>query len=87
MFMPGIKLFAHLRKLAGIKEQQVTGADLNAVLNHMIEQFPALDGVIMEDGQMRPHFVITINGKIVIDLDISLTENDVVAVFPPLVGG
>jgi molybdopterin converting factor small subunit len=36
---------------------------------------------------MRPHFVITINGKIVTDLDISLSKDDVVAVFPPIAGG
>ena len=85
--MPSIKLFAHLRKLAGIKELQVTGADLNAVLNHMIEQFPALDGVIMENGQVRSGFVITINGNIVTNLDALLSKDDVVAVFPPIAGG
>lgn len=63
------------------------GADLNAALNHMIEQFPALDGVIMENGQIRSHFLITINGNIVTDLDISLSKDEVVAVFPPLAGG
>lgn len=85
--MPSIKLFGHLRKLAGKKELQVMGADLNAALNHMIEQFPALDGVIMENGQIRSHFLITINGNIVTDLDISLSKDEVVAVFPPLAGG
>lgn len=85
--MPSIKLFGRLRKLAEKKELQVTGVDLDAVLNHLIEQFPTLDGVIIENGQIRPHFVITVNGNIVSDLDISLMENDVVAVFPPLAGG
>jgi molybdopterin synthase sulfur carrier subunit len=85
--MPSIKLFGRLRKLAGKKELQVMGVDLDAVLNHLIEQFPTLDGVIIENGQIRPHFVITVNGNIVTDLDISLMENDVVAVFPPLAGG
>jgi MoaD family protein len=85
--MPSIKLFAHLRKLAGKKELQVTGADLNAVLNHMVEQFPALDGVIMENSRIRSNFVITINGNVVTDLDASLSKDNVVAVFPPVAGG
>ena len=85
--MPSIRLFANLRKLAGITELQVTGADLNAVISHMIEQYPALDGVIMENGKIRAHFVIAINGNIVTDLNASLSNDYVIAVFPPFAGG
>lgn len=85
--MPNIKLFANLRKLAGKKELQVTGVNLHAAIDHMIDQFPALDGVIMENGQIREYFVIAINGNIVTDLDAALSIDDVVAVFPPLAGG
>jgi molybdopterin converting factor small subunit len=87
VFVPCIKLFAHLRKLAGIKELQVSGEDLNAVLNYLVDQIPALDGVIMKNGQIRSHFVVIINGDIVTNLDASLSKDDVVAVFLPLVGG
>ena len=96
--MPVVKLYANLRKLAGTKELSITspsgmlrsasrGATVREVLNELVRQSPALDGVILEDGQARPHFVITINGHNATDLDVSLTEKDVIAIFPPIAGG
>ena len=85
--MPVVKLFANLRKLAGTKELSIVGATLGAVLNELVEQKPALDGVILENGQIRPHVVITINGHNAIDLIVSVTEQDVIALFPPIAGG
>ena len=85
--MPTVKLFANLRKLAGTKELSIAGSTLGAVLNELVEQHPALDGVVLENGQIRPHVVITINGHNAVDLDASVTEQDVVAIFPPIAGG
>ena len=82
-----IKLYANLRNLAGTKELSITGANLGAVLNELIQQYPALDGVILESGQVRPHFVISINGHNTTDLDVPVTEQDVIAIFPPIAGG
>ncbi len=85
--MPIVKLYADLRKLAGAKELSITGATLGAVLNGLVKQNPALDGTIFEDGRVRQHFVITINGHNVSDLDTSVTDQDIVAIFPPIAGG
>jgi len=85
--MPMVKLFANLRKLAGTKELSVPGATLGTVLNELVEQKPALDGVILENGQVRPHVVITVNGHNVIDLNISVAEQDIISIFPPIAGG
>jgi len=85
--MPIVKLFANLRKLAGTKELSITGPTLEAVLNELVEQKPALDGVILENGQIRPHVVITVNGHNATDLNLTVTEQDVVAIFPPIAGG
>ena len=82
-----VKLFANLRKLAGTKELSITGSTLGAVLNELVEQKPALDGVILENGQIRPHVVITINGHNAVDLNVSVIEQDVIAIFPPIAGG
>jgi len=60
---------------------------LGAVLNELIGQNPPLDGVILENGQIRPHVVITINGHNAVDLNVSVTEQDVIAIFPPIAGG
>lgn len=85
--MPTVKLFANLRKLAGTKEASVPESTLRAVLTELVKQYPALDGVILEMGQIRPHVVVTINGHNVIDLDEPVTEKDMIAIFPPIAGG
>ncbi len=85
--MPTVQLFANLRKLAGTKELPVTGSTLGEVLSRLAAQHPALDGVILEGGQIRAHFVITINGQIATDLKASVMAQDVVAIFPPIAGG
>ena len=96
--MPTIKLYANLRNIAGTKELSVTppsgmlrspsrGTSLRGVLNELVKEVPALDGVILEDGQIRPHFVITVNGHNVAELDVTVTEQDLVAIFPPIAGG
>jgi len=85
--MPAVKLFANLRQLAGTKELSTTGSTLGTVLNELIEQYPALNGVVLENGQIRPHVVITINGHNATDLNAIVTEQDVIAIFPPIAGG
>ena len=85
--MPQVKLFANLRTVASTKELPVTGASLGAVITALIEKIPALDDVILENGQVRPHFVITINGHHETDLDAIITEHDIIAIFPPIAGG
>ena len=85
--MPIIKLYANLRKLAGTKELCVSGSTLRAVVNELIRQNPALDGVILQDGNIRPHVVITINGHNAPDLNVPVKEDDMIAIFPPIAGG
>ena len=85
--MPVVKLYANLRKLAGTKELSITGATIRAALNALIAQNPALADVILENEGLRPHVVVTVNGHNVIDLNASVGEQDVVAIFPPIAGG
>ena len=85
--MPVVKLYANLRKLAGTKELSITGATVRAALNVLIAQNPALADVILENEGLRPHVVVTVNGHNVIDLNASVGEQDVVAIFPPIAGG
>jgi molybdopterin converting factor small subunit len=96
--MPTVNLYANLRKLAGTKELSIAppsgmlrpasrGSTLGEVLSELVRRNPALDGVILASGEIRPHFVITINGQITTDLNASVTEQDVLAIFPPIAGG
>lgn len=85
--MPIVKLFANLRKLAGTKELSITEATVGAVLNELVKRNPLLGEVILENGILRPHIVVTLNGHNVIDLNMQVTEQDVIAIFPPIAGG
>jgi molybdopterin converting factor small subunit len=85
--LPTVKLFANLRKIAETKELSVQGTSLSGVLNELVKGIPTLDGVILDDGQIRPHFVITINGHNTVDLNVIVTEQDIIAIFPPIAGG
>ena len=96
--MPTIKLFANLRTIAETKELSIAlpsgmprstsqEASLGEVLNELTKKIPALDSVIMENGQIRPHFVITINGHNATDLNAPVAEQDLIAIFPPIAGG
>ncbi len=85
--MPLIKLYANLRKLAGTKEIFITGATVGAVVNELIRQNPPLGEVVLENGKLRKHIVVTLNGHNIIDLEAPVTEQDIVAIFPPIAGG
>jgi sulfur-carrier protein len=82
-----IKLFANLRKVAGTKETSITGASVGAVLSELVKRYPALAANLLEDGQIRPHVIITVNGHPTHDVNAPITEDDVVSIFPPMAGG
>ncbi len=85
--MPLVKLYANLRKLAGTKELSITGGTVGAVLNELVRRNPPLGDVILENGELRLHIVVTLNGINVTDLNLALAEQDIVAIFPPIAGG
>ena len=85
--MPTIKLFASLRRTAGQKEVPITGSTLISALNNLVQQVPALDEWIFENGQVRPQIIITINGRNVSDSNVPVAEDDMIAIFPPIAGG
>ena len=64
-----------------------TGTNVAAILSGLAAQNPPLGEAILEHGKLRPHIVITLNGHNVIDLNIRVSEQDVVAIFPPIAGG
>jgi MoaD family protein len=85
--MPTVKLFANLRKLAGTKELSVTGSTVGAVLTEVTRLHPLLKDVILENETLRPHVIVTLNGHNTSDMDMHVTEQDNVAIFPPIAGG
>jgi MoaD family protein len=85
--MPTIKLYANLRKLAGTKEFSITGGTVGAIVNELARQSPAVGEVILEKGELRQHIIVTLNGRNLIDLKTPVTEQDIIAIFPPIAGG
>jgi len=85
--MPIIKLFANLRKAAGTKEASITGASVGGVVSELVKRYPALAESLLENGQIRPHVIITINGHPTVDVNAPVAESDLIAIFPPIGGG
>ena len=85
--MPVVKLFANLRKFAGTKELSVNGTTVGTALEELIRQSPPLGEILLRDGEIGPHVVITLNGHNIMDLETPVTEQDTIAVFPPIAGG
>ena len=85
--MPVVKLYANLRKLAGTKELSITGTTIGAVVNELVRQKPPVGDIIIESGELRRHIVVTVNGHNISDLETPVTEQDIVAIFPPIAGG
>jgi MoaD family protein len=85
--MPLVKLYANLRKIAGTKELAIEGTTLQFVLDELIKEKPTLDGLILEKEGLRPHVVVTVNGQNALELNSAISEQDVIAIFPPIAGG
>jgi MoaD family protein len=85
--MPIVKLYANLRKLAGTKELSITGPTIGVVLSELVKRHPPVGNVILENGKLRQHIIVTLNGHNIIDLETLVTEQDIVALFPPIAGG
>lgn len=63
------------------------GSTIEEVLMELIRQNPPLGEVILEDGGLRSHIIIVLNGHNAADLHEKVTEQDTVAIFPPIAGG
>jgi molybdopterin synthase sulfur carrier subunit len=88
--MPSIKLFAGLRKLAGKKEIIVPGASIQEVLENLAREYPQLQLFLVKDGQLHPRGILTMNGQAQdpeTGLETPVSEQDQIAIFPPVGGG
>ena len=85
--MPVIKLYANLRKIAGIKELSIAGETIGVVVSELARKYPPVGEIILQDGGIAPHVIATLNGHNITDMETPVTEQDLVAIFPPLAGG
>ncbi len=86
--MPVVKFYASFRKLTGIQEKVIPGANIRAVLETLVGSFPDLKNLI-DDGD-RISAILTLNGHTLDPLsafDTPVSEKDQIAIFPPIAGG
>jgi molybdopterin synthase sulfur carrier subunit len=89
-----VKLFATLRQFVGAKEIEVgleVGDTVGSVLARLVANYPALGKHILDDGgNLEAYINVFVNGRSIrfLDgLDTRISEDDVLAIFPPVAGG
>ena len=88
--MATIKLFGNLRKHSNAAQLQIPGASIQSVIETLCQENPALWDALFLDGQIRQHFKITLNGhdiSLAEGMDTAVSEDDQIAIFPPIAGG
>jgi molybdopterin synthase sulfur carrier subunit len=88
--MATLKLFGNLRKYAGASRLEIDAEDIRRVLDLLKRDYPELAEQLLEDGNLRPHYLITLNGhdiNLAEGLDSIVAEGDQIAVFSPIAGG
>jgi len=85
--MPTIKLFANLRKLAGTKELSMPGGTVSAVVSELARLKPPIGEIILQNGGLASHVIVTLNGHTITDFETPVVDQDIVAIFPPIAGG
>lgn len=90
MRMAVVTLYAGLRELAGMREIRLDGAKLRDILTALVDRHPQLRQDILDGTVLRPHVIVTVNGRnvnLMDGLDMPVTPDDAVAIFPPIAGG
>ena len=85
-----VKLFGGLRQSAGGAEKTTSGSSIREALENLCLENSVLYDAIFDGDELRPHIRIMVNGhdsELAKGLDTPVTEDDVLAVFPPIAGG
>jgi molybdopterin synthase sulfur carrier subunit len=89
-----VKLFATLRQIVGEKEIEVDlriGDTVGSVLARLVADYPVLEERIFDDdGNLEGFINVFVNRRSIRflgGLNASLSEDDVLAIFPPVAGG
>ena len=88
--MATVKLFGNLRKQADRSNLQVSGSSVREVIETLCQDKPSICNLLLEDGEIRLHFIITLNGhdiNLAAGLDTVVEHEDQIAIFSPIAGG
>jgi molybdopterin converting factor small subunit len=77
-----------LRSYTRVSRVSASGSTLGGVLDDLDRQFPGIRfRMIDEQGQLRPHMRVFVNGLAVRDLALPLRQDDDVSIVQALSGG
>ncbi len=85
--MVRVRLFANFRERVGKGEVFLEAKNVRELLKKLVESYPTLRDLVFEGDTVKDYVRVAVNGRIVEDLSIELSEEDEVAVFPPFSGG
>lgn len=88
--MATVKLFGTLRKHVDASHLQIPGESVLSVVVNLCAENQALYETLFEDGQLRRHFKITLNGQdisLADGMETRLNKDDQIAIFSPIAGG
>lgn len=89
--MAQVKLFGGLQRKAGTTAVTVNGSTIQALLQHLFIPHPELETAVFNDqNQLQPHVRIMVNGhdiELGDGLETAVTDQDTIAIFPPIAGG
>lgn len=88
--MATVKLFGNLRKQLDRSNLQITGTSVRGVIETLCQDHATICELLLEDGEIRPHFIITLNGhdiNLSDGLDTAVNQEDQIAIFSPIAGG
>jgi sulfur-carrier protein len=88
--MPLVKVYANLRTIIGKKELSIPGLSIQEILEKLVQEYPGLQQFLLEEGKLRPRVIITCNGQTLdpeTRLQTLVSDQDQIAIFPPVSGG
>ena len=88
--MAQVKLFGNLRAHVAAHQFEMQVNSVRQLLRMLCANNAPLCEALFEDEQLRPFIKITINGRdiqLMDGLETAVTNNDTIAIFPPIAGG
>ena len=89
--MATVKLFGNLQRKTGTTAVTASGSTVQEVLQTLFVSYPELETAVLDNShQPKPHVRIMINGhdsEFKEGLETAVTEQDTIAIFPPIAGG
>ncbi|MFX1540573.1 MAG: ubiquitin-like small modifier protein 1 [Promethearchaeota archaeon] len=87
-----VRMFTSLRALTGTRELELEASDVQEVINKLGKQFgEKFNQMILEpNGSLKTYYHVLVNGRHVRlqqGLQTTLSDGDIVALFPPIGGG